>query len=239
LKRIHLISGPRNVSTALMYSFGNREDCSVLDEPFYAYYLNNHPDIYHPGRKEILESQAINFEEVLEDVIFNQYPDPLVFIKNMAHHMDNTNWSFMSDLSNVLLIRNPRDLIASFAKVIENPSLLDIGLRLEFEILEYLLENKMDFTVLDSGDILEDPLRCLSALCKKNDIPFSDKMLQWVAGPRKEDGVWAKYWYSNVHKSTGFAKKKISDHEFPKHLEGLLEEAQYYYNRLSQYKLSI
>ena len=231
-----MISGPRNVSTALMYSFGNRDDCSVVDEPFYAYYLKEHPDIYHPGREEVLESQSSNFTDVLNTVIYGSYPDPIVFFKNMAHHLDNSDWEFMKDMENLLLIRKPKELIASFARVIDDPTILDIAVKLEYEILQYLVKNDLSYRVLDSADLLSDPQNCLQDLCTNFGIPFSEKMLSWKAGERKEDGVWAKYWYANVHRSTGFAKKKLSDNDFPEHLYPLLEEAQYYYDKISEYK---
>ena len=222
-----------------MYSFGNREDCSSVDEPFYAYYLNKHPDIYHPGREEVLASQSKQLKEVLDKVIFANYATENVFFKSMAHHMDDTDWEFMKDLENILLIRKPKELIASFARVIENPTILDIALKLEYEILQYMVENDMNFTVLDSADILEDPEAYLSATCARIGIPFSESMLSWEAGERIEDGVWAKYWYANVHRSTGFANKKLSEHPFPDKLIPLLEEAQYYYDRISEHKLTL
>ena len=237
MKRIHLVSGPRNVSTALMYSFGNRPDFSIVDEPFYAYYLHTHPEIEHPGRQETLKSQSKNYDEILEDVIFKNYDTPKVFFKNMAHHLDGADWQFMKKMQNILLIRQPRQLIASFARVIPNPTMLDIGLELEFKIMQFFIENEIPFVVIDSGDLREDPENYLRRLCHSLEIPFMDEMLSWEAGSREEDGVWAKYWYANVHKSTGWSKGPLSQHEFPEHLDGLLKEAEYYYDQLRKHKI--
>ena len=220
-----------------MYAFGNRNDCVIVDEPFYAYYLSTHLQTVHPGRSEIIKSQSTNYKEVLLKVIFGAYDLPNVFFKNMAQHLHKADWTFLADMKNVLLIRDPKALIASFAQVIKYPSMLDIGLKLEFEIFQYLKQNGHNFLIVDSGNILKDPERMLTKLCEGLDITFDKKMLNWSAGPRRDDGVWAKYWYKNVHKSTGFTSKKISDNPFPKRLDSLLEEAEGYYKAL--YKESI
>jgi len=237
LKRIHLISGPRNISTALMYSFGNRKDTVVVDEPLYANYLNNHPEIVHPGKEDILKSQSHDFDEVLQNVLLGEYKSDVVFIKNMAHHLDQQDWTFLSEMTNVFLIREPKRLIASFAQVIPNPTLLDIGLGLEFDIFKYLESCNQPIIVLDSHEVLKSPRKVLSKLCDQIGISFDEEMLSWPAGSRKEDGCWAKYWYTNVHKSTGFTQNKISNHPFPDHLNELLEEATVYYNKLKPFTI--
>lgn len=237
MNRINLISGPRNISTALMYSFGNRIDTSIVDEPMYAYYLHSHPNIEHPGKDEILDSQSIDLNFLKEQVLFKSYDSENLFLKNMAHHFDGLDWSFLKELKNVFLIRSPKQLIASFAQVIPNPTLLDIGLKLEFEIFDYLVKSHQECIVLDSNEVLINPENVLTNLCKALDIPFDKRMLSWKAGAREEDGIWAPYWYSNVHKSTGFKKQKSSDRPFPKRLDALLEEAQYYFDLLSVHSI--
>lgn len=237
MKRIHLISGPRNISTALMYAFGNRVDTSIVDEPFYANYLIGHPNVDHPGRADVLDSQFHDFNEVINAVIFKAYTTPYLFIKNMAHHCHKQDWSFMEKLSNVFLVREPKKLIASFAQVIKEPTLLDIGLALEYEIFNFLLSKGIEPIVLDSKEVLENPRYVLSQLCDRLDMPFDETMLKWSAGPRAEDGSWAKYWYHNVHKSTGFTQKKMSNHTFPDQLQPLLKESNYYYNKLKVHSI--
>jgi hypothetical protein len=232
MNRIHLISGPRNISTALMYSFGNREDITIVDEPMYAYYLSTHPYIDHPGKKEILESQSQSLDEVLSHVFFGAYNTEYLFIKNMAHHLDGVDWSFLCKLKNVFLIRSPQQLIASFAQVIPEPTILDIGIELEYQIFQYLKENGQKCIVLDSNEVLKHPNKVLSKLCSLLDISFDDNMLKWTSGPRDDDGIWAQYWYKNVHRSTGFAKQASSDRPFPERLSSLLKKAQEYYDLL-------
>lgn len=239
MSRLHLISGPRNISTALMYSFGNRPDTAIVDEPFYAAYLDSHPHLDHPGKEEVLNSQSTKFEDVLRDVIYADYTEEHVFFKNMAHHLDGRDLSWISDMNNILLIRSPRRMISSFARVIRNPSMLDIGLQLEFEIMNYMLENDCSFVVIDSEELLKDPCEYLEAVCSALDINFMDEMLNWKPGPRKEDGVWAKYWYSNVHKTSSFNAKPLSAVEIPGHLEGLLEEAEGYYASIKAHSIKI
>ena len=232
MKRIHLISGPRNISTALMYSFGNRVDTAIVDEPMYAYYLSTHPEINHPGREEILQSQSKNLDELLSKVIFGDYDTNQLFIKNMAHHLDGVDWSFLMEMTNVFLVRSPRQLIASFAEVIPEPTMLDIGIELEYQIFQYLQEKNHNCIVLDSNEVLKNPKKVLTQLCELMGIAFDEQMLSWQAGPRQEDGIWAQYWYRNVHLSEGFSRQKTSEREFPERLTPLLKKAQEYYDLL-------
>lgn len=236
-KRIHLISGPRNISTALMYSFGNRKDCSIVDEPMYGVYLSKH-DVPHPGKEETLASLSQDMQKVKAEVIFGHYPTELVFLKNMAHHFIGVEHEFIHELNNVFLIRNPKQLIASFAQVIAEPTMQDIGLEKEYRLFQELAtKGNSTPLVLDSGILLKDPQSILTELCNRLEIPFLESMLSWDSGPRPEDGVWAKYWYSNVHKTTGFSKQKTSERELPGHLEELYLHAKEFYDKLYEHAI--
>ncbi|MEP0986949.1 sulfotransferase family protein [Ekhidna sp.] len=235
---INLISGPRNISTALMYAFAQHSKIKVVDEPFYAYYLIK-TGLDHPGKEETIASMSADIDEILDDIRSLDKKYEIVFLKNMAHHHIGLDWSYLKDIKNVFLIRNPKQLIASFAQVINDPTLQDIGLKHEADILDYVLE-KGAFSpiVIDSNDVLKDPKRNLNYLCAQLNIPFEDRMLTWEKGPIPEDGVWAKYWYKNVHNSTGFSKQKTSERPLPEHCESLLAEAMPYFEKLEKYKIN-
>lgn len=237
-KRINLISGPRNISTALMYAFDNRGDTSVVDEPMYAYYLKT-SGADHPAKEAILEALPQDLEEVLEGLFFCDVDHPFYFIKGMAHHYYKTDLNFLKRLENVFLIRDPKQLIASFSKVINNPRMQDIGLKRECEIFQYLLDSGRVPVVLDSGELLKDPFLIINNLCDALDIPFTRRMLHWEPGPRMADGVWAAHWYTNVHRSTGFIRQTSSQRSFPAHLVPLLDEAKPYYERLYRHALKV
>lgn len=236
-KRINLISGPRNISTALMYSFANREDTEVVDEPMYAYYLKHTGIDYHPGTEEILNALPHKMRDVKRELIFNEVDKAIYFIKGMAHHYEDVKLDFLEELINIFLIRDPYQLIASFAQVIDQPTMQDIGLKTEWEICKHLIDLGNDPMVIDSNDILSDPKGMLEKLCKRIEIPFEEAMLNWSPGPIPQDGVWAKYWYKNVWTSTGFKKQKTSNRVLPESLEELYNESLKYYNLLSEYKL--
>jgi len=238
-KRINLISGPRNISTAMMYSWANRLDTRALDEPLYAYYLSQTGINYHPGTNEIINSLPSNYNSVLENLIFCDVDKPLYFIKGMAHHIINCGLDFLLQLENVFLIRDPAQIITSFAKVIEKPTMQDIGLKRQWELYSYLREQGSKVFILDSNDVLNDPRGMLRKLCELLKIPFSERMLSWTAGPIKEDGVWAKYWYSNVWKSTGFTAPDNRPRVVPQELEDLYKEAITYYDRLKEVSISV
>ena len=232
---INLISCPRNISTAIMYSFAQRSDTKVADEPFYAYYLEK-TGVEHPGRAEILDTMEAEPKEILQGIASLQKRHKQVLLKNMAHHHIGLNWDYLKDMKNVFLIRDPKQLIASLAQVISHPTLRDIGLKEESEILDYVLEHgSHPPVVIDSNHLLSDPEKNVARLCQQVGIPFETSMLAWTKGAIKEDGCWAKYWYNNVHRSVGFTKQKTSDRPLPDHCKALYHEVLPYYEKLKKY----
>lgn len=216
ITRIHLWSGPRNISTAMMYSFAQRSDTQVVDEPFYAHYLRV-SGVAHPGREEVLAAQENDAGKVIAGILSDDFARPNVFFKQMTHHLvDIPEANLYRLLSaagpgaartlNIVLIRDPKDVLFSYAKVIERPVLQDIGIRQGYDLLKLLQQRHCHWVVMDSADVLENPKRMLTKLCEALGIPFEENMLHWKAGPRSEDGVWAKHWYTNVHRSTGFER---------------------------------
>lgn len=236
--RIALWSGPRNISTALMYSFAQREDTKVFDEPLYGFYLKNtNAKGYHPGSEEILKTMETDGQKVVRSMLANS-EKPVLFLKNMTHHLLDLDRSFMKDMVNVILTRDPREMLPSFDKVIKNPSMDDVGYQAHVELVDYFEANAIKYAVLDAKKVLENPKKILKQLCEFASIPFDERMLEWKPQQRPEDGVWAKYWYENVHKSSGFAKYYPKEETFPQHLIPLLESCQPFYQKLSALALS-
>lgn len=223
--RIAMWSGPRNLSTAMMYSFGNRADFAVMDEPFYAAYLAA-TGVDHPMRAEILAAQDNDPAKVA--ALCAQPGGPHMYMKHMPHHMlDGFPMDWAKGCVNIHLIRHPARVIASYAAKREAPSFADIGFG-----QQTALYDQIGGLVIDSADIRADPEGMLRKLCSAIDLPFDPAMLSWPAGARPEDGVWASHWYGAVHQSTGFAGAegplpKVSGEE-----EQLLEEALPHYNML-------
>lgn len=233
---IHLISGPRNLSTALMYAFARRGDTRVLDEPFYGHYLRL-TGLEHPGRAEVLAAQPQNAEAV-QAGFFEPRDRPVLFVKNMAHHLSGMDLDFLARVRNVFLIREPRALIASFAAVIPHPTAADIGLHRAWQLFRQIRDSQGQIPlVLDSGDLLADSPGVLRALCQALALDFQPDMLQWPAGGIPEDGVWAPYWYANVHASTGFAPQPTSTRPLPERCEPLYREVRPIYDALSRYAI--
>ncbi|MFT5595467.1 MAG: hypothetical protein ACI9O2_000096 [Flammeovirgaceae bacterium] len=231
-KRICLWSGPRNVSTALMYSFAQRSDCQVFDEPLYAHYLRHtDADEYHPGANEILASMENDGEKVVE-MMMGSHEKPVVFFKHMTHHLIDLNLDFLKGCINVILTRDPREMIVSFDKVIPNPTMQDVGYEAHLILMDHLERIGQKAIVLDSKEILMDPETALTKFCKAIGISFEESMLSWEAGPISEDGIWAEYWYSNVHKSTSFQAYRNKEVDFPDRLAPLLEKCERIYRKI-------
>ena len=237
MKVINLISGPRNISTALMYSFAQRKDFAVIDEPFYGYYLKNaNLSITHPSHFDIVDAMECNENNAVKN-IEELAKEQHVFIKGMAHHFLSEEPAYLQNWQNVFLIRHPRKLIASFAKVIANPTLNDIGIKKSSELVKYLERNDREVVVIDSDELMIHPENYLRELCSILDLPFYDEMLSWDQGGIPEDGIWAKHWYANVHKTTGFKVQQKQPAQVPPHLGPLLAEALPYYESLKPYIL--
>ena len=201
-KIICLWSCPRNVSTALMYSFAQRKDTKVFDEALYAHYLKS-SGVIHPGREDVLLSQENNGDKVVKNIILKKRAF-ISFHKLMTHFLININTDFLSEVTNVIFIRNPKEIIFSYSKVIPNPKMEDIGVEQQYNLYLELERSGKTPIVLDSKYLLQNPELALKKLCSLLNIPFDNKMLKWESGSREEDGVWEKYWYKNVHNSTSF-----------------------------------
>jgi hypothetical protein len=235
-KRISVWSGPRNVSTALMYSFRQRRDTMVVDEPLYGYYLET-TNAPHPGREEILPHLETDAARVIHETLLGTYTKPVVMFKNMAHHLVGLDRAFLGELTNVLLTRDPLEMLPSLVVHLPEPTLSDTGFTEQVEILESALEAGDTPVVIEARRLVQDPEGVLRKLCSHVGISFDPAMLAWPEGPKREDGVWAKYWYDNVHASTGFVPYSPKAAPFPERLEPLLAESQPYYEKLTRYAL--
>lgn len=237
IKRICLWSGPRNISTALMYSFAQRPDTVVYDEPLYGYYLSHSKaKEYHPGADEVIASLENEGDKVVQ-MMMGPQPKPVVFFKNMTHHLLDLDRSFMKDVYNIILTRDPVEMLPSFAKEIQNPSMKDVGYEDHIDLLNDLIKMEITPIVIDSKQLLQDPPKILRQLCNRLSIPMDTAMLSWKAGARPEDGVWGKYWYGSLHQSTGFMKYQPKTTPFPDHLKPLLESSLPYYHQLMKLSL--
>lgn len=233
-QRICLWSGPRNVSTALMYSFAQRDDTVVVDEPFYGHYLAV-TGADHPGRDEVLAAMQTNGQRVIDEVILGPYSRPVVFFKSMAHHLVELDFGFLGSIQNVLLIRDPADMLRSLVNQIPRPQLRDTGLDAQVWLLREL--GPKSLPVLDARALLHNPAGVLSKLCAQLNLPFQEQMLSWPPGPRPEDGIWAKYWYHNVHSSAGFRPYPEKDKAIPEYVEHLLQQCRPLYDKLARHAI--
>jgi len=228
---IHLISGPRNISTALMYSFAQRPDTQVLDEPFYGFYLQ-HTGLHHPGWEEILLAMEAEPGNIFNLIAQAQQAKGHAFVKNMGHHLQGFDYSQIKSYRNVFLIREPGHMLVSYAKVRESPTLADVGLQHQHQVFTWLEAQGCRPLVVDGDDIRANPRTVLTRLCQNLGIPFTEAMLSWPAGGRPEDGVWARHWYSNVQASTGFVAPSKQVSEVPAYLQEVYQSALPYYQAL-------
>jgi len=230
--RLNIWSGPRNVSTALMYSFAQRPDTRVVDEPLYAHYLRV-TGADHPGRDIVLADQENDGRTVVRDVILGAYDRPVVMFKQMAHHLLELDRAFLGRCTNVLLTREPAEMLTSLVENVPEPAMRDTGYAAQTQILADLRAMGQDPPVLVAHRILQDPRGVLTRLCARVGIPFDERMLAWEPGARPEDGIWAPYWYANVHRSSGFQPYQKKDTRVPARLAPLLAECQAHYAELA------
>ena len=220
-----------------MYSFAQREDTQVFDEPLYAHYLKI-SGANHPAREKILQSLENNGNKVVQDVIL-QKSKKILFHKLMAHFLIDIDTAFLSKVSNIIFIRNPEEIIASYSKVIPNPKMEDIGVEKQYELYNHLVNIGNNPIVLDSKYLLKNPKIILQKLCLLLAIPFEEKMLNWKKGARQEDGIWAKYWYKNLHNSTGFLPYTEKEINLKNSNLELSEKCQPYYEFLTNKSITV
>jgi hypothetical protein len=238
--RIAVWSGPRNISTAMMRAWENRRDAWVIDEPLYAHYLTQ-VTVAHPGVDEVLAHHERDWRRVVAGLTG---PVPhgraIYYQKHMAHHwLPHLRGDWVLALRNAFLIRHPAAMLPSLFAKMGPPALRDTGLPQQLEIFEFVRERTgVTPPVLDAEDVLKDPQGMLTKLCTAMEVPFSERMLAWPAGRRETDGVWAKYWYEAVERSTGFEPYRLRERRFVPELEPLLAECLPYYDALSRHRLA-
>lgn len=236
--KIAMWSGPRNLSTALMYSFANRADMGAVDEPFYAAYLVA-TGLEHPMRDAVIASQSSDAETVVS-ALLDSDSTPHFYQKHMTQHMlTGVPRDWMKDVVNIFLIRHPARVLASYSNKHEALTLDDIGFTQQLELYEEACALGQTPVVIDSADIRAAPEAMLRALCGAIDLDWDPAMLSWLAGPKPFDGVWASHWYDAVHRSTGFAGAEGELPVLGGDLQALNEKALPIYERLAALKLSI
>ena len=239
-RRIAMWSGPRNISTAMMRSFGNRADTTVIDEPFYAVYLDR-TGSDHPGRDAVLASMPTDWRRVVGHLLGPIPNDrPVWYQKHMTHHMvPGIPLDWMQGISHAFLIRRPAAMLASYLRRRGTVSMDDLGLVQQHRLFRHvtgLIGSPPP--VVDADDVLADPAGLLSALCRALDLAFDPSMLSWPAGRRPTDGVWADHWYAAVEGSTGFEQRpEPKEPDVPAHWRGLLADCEAIYGELSAYAL--
>jgi Sulfotransferase domain len=237
--RIAMWSGPRNISTAMMRAWENRPDTVVVDEPFYAFYLKE-TDTKHPGAEEVIAQGETDWRKVVAQLTG---PIPrwahIFYQKQMTHHLlSHVSRDWLGHVTNCFLIRDPAEVIASYIKKNPEPELNDLGFVQQAEIFDFVRSWTGSIPpVIDADDVLRDPERMLRLLCDGIGIEFSDAMLSWPPGPRGTDGLWAKYWYAEVERSTGFQPYRERKIEVPDHLREIEQRCRQCYEQLHAVRL--
>lgn len=237
--RIAMWSGPRNLSTAMMRSFGARGDTQCVDEPFYAAYLAL-TGVNHPMRDEILSAHPTDPDAIARELSEGPLTAAVSYQKHMTHHMvAGLPRSWMTLVRNAFLIRHPARVLASYARKMEAVSLTAIGFAQQVELFDFVVgELGQAPIVVDSDDILRDAPGVLRELCARLEISYEPAMLSWAPGPRPEDGAWAPHWYDAVWRSTGFGKPPGPLPALAGEFAPILEAALPLYERLAAFKLA-
>lgn len=237
--RIAMWSGPRNISTAMMRAWENRPDTVVVDEPFYAFYLKE-TDTQHPGADEVIAQGETDWHKVVAQLTG---PIPrrahIFYQKQMTHHLlPHVSRDWLGDVTNCFLIRDPAEVIASYIKKNPEPELNHLGFVQQADIFDFVRRRTGSIPpVIDADDVLRDPERMLRLLCDAVGVEYSDAMLSWPPGPRDTDGIWAKYWYAEVERSTGFQPYRKRKVELPDHLREIEQRCRQFYEQLHAVRL--
>lgn len=239
--RIAMWSGPRNISTAMMRAFENRPDTEVWDEPMYGHYLYK-TGIPHPGADEVISDQGTDWEAIAKRCLGDSPSSaPVFYQKHMTMHLlPEMNQDWVRGLTNCFLIRQPDQVVASYGAVRPDLTLDDLGFIQQAKLFDYVIKTTSTMPlVIDSKDFLLDPDAMLRAMCEQLDIPFRTEMIVWPEGKRDSDGVWGKYWYDSVWKSTGFAEYEEKTLNLSPEMQQIADQAEPYYQVLYQHRLTV
>jgi len=244
--RLAMWSGPRNISTAMMRSWGNRADTVVVDEPFYAFYLGR-TGKKHPMAEEVIAQGETDWRRVVtrlttempeSETSGSGRKDPshigVFYQKQMTHHLlPEVDQEWIGSLTNCFLIRDPAEVIASYLRKNEDPELEDLGFIQQVKIFDQVRKSTGHVPpVVDAKDVLQNPERLLRLLCKAVGVEFDSAMLEWPPGLRESDGVWAKHWYREVARSTCFQPYEEKKVGVPKHLGAVHDQCHICYEQL-------
>ncbi len=238
-KRIAMWSGPRNISTAMMRAWENRPDTVVIDEPFYAFYLRA-TGAEHPGAEEVMACGETDWRKVVAELTTGRPASgQIIYQKQMTHHLlPEIGREWLGEVTNCFLIRHPREVITSYLRKNRAPAPEDVGYPQQVEIFEWVRRRTgITPAVIDARDVLENPARVLRSLCEAVSVEFSAAMLSWPPGLRESDGVWAKHWYAEVERSTGFRHYVEKNDEVPERLRGVYERCLEAYEQLRAHRL--
>jgi len=238
--RIAMWSGPRNISTAMMRSWGNRADTVVVDEPFYAAYLNA-TGIVHPMQQEVLASQSLDYAQVIKSELENHLaPGKLIqYQKHMTLHMvADIDEDWFTALRHAFLIRSPEEVVASYGIKRDSVTEDDLGYVKQKELYDKVVAlHGSRPPVIDAQDVSNNPRKVLQKLCDYLAVSFDERMLNWAAGPRASDGVWAAHWYQNVEKSTEFVAHKTKELNLSKEQQWIADQSRPYYQEMYKHKI--
>jgi len=232
-------SGPRNLSTAMMRSFGNRADTFVSDEPYYGAFLKT-SGATHPMREEVIAAMDCDWASIAR-TLSGPAPggSPVWYQKHMWHHMVGPiGYDDFAGFTHAFLIREPERMIASYLRKREAAAFEDFGLDRQAEFFEREADRLGAAPpVVDANDVLRDPEATLTALCERLFIRFDPAMLHWPAGSRATDGPWAPHWYQVVEASTGFGPPEDDPVDLPDEARRLAERCRPYYERLAAHRI--
>ena len=234
---IYMWSGPRNISTALMRAFENREDTKVFDEPLYAYYLKK-TNLDHPMKEEILNTHPSDENEIINLITKKDNNYKIFFQKHMTHHiLDETKLDWINKGKNFFLIRDPAKVIVSYLRKNTLKTIQDVGYKKLYEIFKLFSSEKP--IVINSDYLLENPEKYLKILCQKLNLNFDQKMLNWPKGYRDSDGIWSKVWYQDVISSTTFNSKNNKEYKVPETYKDIYKECLEIYNEINKYSIKV
>ena len=238
--RLAMWSGPRNISTAMMRAWENREDTTVIDEPFYAHYLLA-TGVNHPGRDDVIAAQDNDAAEVAA-ILVGPIPDgkPIWYQKHMTQHMlPDMPLDWLDQVNNCFLIRDPAAVVASFTIQRPDAAAWELGFAQQARLFDHVCDRLGTAPpVIDASDVLKNPAAILGSLCERLGITFSSRMLKWPRGPRASDGVWAPHWYAAVERSTSFAPWREQAVTLSVFQRRLVDECQKHYDKLSPHRLA-
>lgn len=208
-KILVLWATPRSTSTAFEWMMRTRGDLNCFHEPFGEPWYQGESPRWPRIKPESPRKSGLTFESVWQQLCEAASKGP-VFCKDFPHYVEHM-WTdeFLDHFNHSFLIRDPAKVATSMFKHWPDFVLKEIAFIEQRQLFDRLADKLGEVPpVIDSDDLLENPLGIVEAYCHSVGIPFLPQALNWEPGNREQVSWYdGGSWHGNLQESDGLKQQ--------------------------------